>query len=723
MITHRTFQGERPIVQPLNLDNDQASFALDCYLHSSGLDPLRDNLVIRPGCSGAQSLYRVCGEILCWDNFTTFARSPVIDDQYNRVYWTQCAAPGLMVQQADDMTDNSAGYNLSLLAPPAAAPTVSLDRPGAVDIQFVLTLVDTCNEVPGTAGDPNATPPIPATPATGAVEIAPSPLSNVISYVDGVDGVEVSAYVPLDTCPDGSYRYGRKRIYAVIGGQTYFLEEFPRNQASWVGDPLVVDTGTPVTLSTTGTSTLLTPRAGLLLGGNASDTAFVYTYVTQFGEETAPSPASAVIRYNDGVDCVDVSFPPPPVVVGAPAIETVYLYMAVAGEFYRVAVEDLTALGSPLPNPITVTICPLDDDFITNPDPATGIGLPLLSANYDPAPEELCGLVGLPNGVMAGFTNQGDADKCRESGTVYFSEPYQPHAWPYSRKVGYKVTALVKIPEGLLVLGLADDHMTIFTGSTGQVMRERVLETYQSCIDPRSVIRVRGGAAWSCPDGVAVYGAGQVQVLSAGVISREQWQRLNPHDMVFGRYEERLLIYPQSPEPVDDTVNQRSQWDFTPGMGILYNIARQDFTRLSQGNVSATYIDGRNDTTWLAFGGTLAHFNAGEKMVAHWVSKPHIVPGARVFNSARMEFEAETELQLFRSTNQAVAGRTEEADEMDENTPFWSKAWPDEKPHRIESAGRRWNVRFGLKTTGRERVRALFVASDMRELLKTRAPA
>ena len=288
---------------------------MDAYLHSSGLDPLRANLPVRSGFSGAQSLFRVCGEILQWDRFTTFARSPVIDDRYNRIYWTTCTSPGLMVQQAQAMTDNSAGYDLGLLQPPAEAPSVTVDRGGpgvsTTPVRFVITLVDTCSYDPG---DPDAVPPV---PPSGAVETGPSATSNGLAYLDGVDGVSLRTYVPPATCADGSFRYARKRIYALIGGQYYFLDEIPRNQSLWSVEPLVVDTASPVVLPSGPPNAQVAPRATLTIGGNQRDTAFVYTWVSQFGEETQPSPASPVLTYDDGTDCVTVSFPPPPAAPGA----------------------------------------------------------------------------------------------------------------------------------------------------------------------------------------------------------------------------------------------------------------------------------------------------------------------------------------------------------------------------------------------------------------------
>ncbi len=568
MISFRVFSGERPVVEPLNLEDHQASYCRDCYLHTSGLDPLRGNKLIEAGYVTAKTLFRAGGHFIQMDTWTDFARSPIVQDKFERIYFTQCSDPGLKVVECGDLADNMAGVNLSDLAAPTSAPVATVIEHGGTD--------DTLKA-----------------------------------------------------------------------------------------------------------------------------TSFVVTYVTVRDEETAPSPASSVVSWNDGVDGMTISLPS----TSDSDIAFMRVYMAIEGEYFLV--DEVPAAQTSL------VVDPLDDDLTgdaDDPDDLTGV--PLTTKECDAPPKELCGLVGLPNGVLAGFSNDGD---CQVTGTVHFSKPYEPHCWPvtYRFKIRYKIVALATVPEGVLVL--TEGQPSIITGSTPDVMDEHTLETYHSCRDPRSVIHLGEAVFWSSPDGVAVYGGRTIKVISENVWSREQWQALNPDAMLFAAYEDQLVIYPQAVRPVGSGL---PDWvagtEPKQGEGFLFNFKRGDITRLSQGDVHAALYDVEEDCLWLVRGDHLERFNEGEPLVAEWVSKPFVVAGARTFNSARLIPQAETELLLFRADNEAEAMRVNRADEV--GTPFWVKSISHQRPFRLKSAGRRWGVRFGFRLLGLERLRAAFFSSDMREI-------
>ncbi|WP_020396479.1 hypothetical protein [Thiolinea disciformis] len=568
MIQFRNFSGERPLIEPLNLQDDQASYCRDCYLHTTGLDPLRAGLFVKTGFAAAKTLFRAGAQFIYMSRWTHFARSPIVQDKFERIYFTQCDQPGLQVIQCKDLANDVVGVNLSLLKAPTIAPVATLIEHG---------------------GDED----------------------------------------------------------------------------------------------------------------NDKYTTFVVTYVTVRDEETAPSPASNQLQYSDGIDGVSLSLP----ATTDADIQFMRVYMAIEGEYFLV--KEVAASTS------SIAIDPLDDDLVpdaNNPDDLTGT--PLLTANCSPPPKELCGLTALPNGVLAGFTHDGE---CQVTSTIHFSTPYVPHCWPteYRFKIRYKVVALAAIPEGVLVL--TEGKPSIITGSTPDVMDEHTLETYHSCADARSVTYLGDAVVWSSPDGVAVYGGRTIKILSGLIWSREQWQLLNPKAMLFGVYEDNLVIYPQAPSAASAGLpDWVANTEPKAGEGFLYHLGRQDITRLSQGDAHAVLSDVEEDCLWVVRGDALERFNEGNPLVAEWISKPFVVQGARTFNSARLIPQAETELLLFRSSNLARAGRVDMADE--ERIPFWSRAINHELPFRLASAGRRWQTRFGFRLLGKERLRAAFFSSDMREL-------
>lgn len=661
MIKLSLFSGERPKVEPLNLSNEQASYCRDCYLHSSGMDALRGGKFVRDGATFSDTIYKAGNKLIVMDDWTDFVRSPIITDKFERIYYTQrgfLPPPGLFVTSYNELQDNVQGVNLSLIVPPDAAPTANHIGQGLKNVSFLVDYI--------TAGAGNN-----------------SQVSEKLAIREGEDDVIISFPSAASKGADSV------NVYAVFGPlanpKYYLMAEAGEDDESITFLDFELDTSSPVAGFLFTTLSYDAPTASLYKEtADLNSTNFVVTYITVRDEETAPSPLSETIWYKDGVDAVNLVLPTS---TNAQYV-SMRVYMAIDGDYYAVAEVPI--------GQATLLIDPLDDDLIVNAeeDPNTIVGTRLTTQTYDPPPEDLIGLIGLPNGVMAGFTNDGDGEV---TGTVHFSEPYQPHAWPvdYRIKIKYKIEALAVVPEGLLVL--TRGKPSLITGSTPEVMDEHTLESQQSCTDYRAVVSIGDAVCWASPDGVAVYGGRSIKVLSEDVWSREQWQALQPYQMIMGLYEGRLMIYPIISEE-----------------GILYDIKRGDITRLSEGAVRACLYDVETDALYVARGDNVELFNEGELLEAQWVSKPHIVPAARTFNSARLIAEAPTQVLLYKADNDYLMA--------DEAAPFWTKditVGKGQRPFRVKSAGRMRAIRYGfiIPAAVKNRVRAFELAQDMRELV------
>ena len=426
------------------------------------------------------------------------------------------------------------------------------------------------------------------------------------------------------------------------------------------------------------------PVATVTSNGNddqLSSTRFLVTHVSNEGEETGPVFIGNTIDYEDGIDDVTVSIPT------AANMQFTRVYMEIAGEW--IIVSELPATQG------SVTYAPLDDDLAQSQTFNNSVlGATLLTENFAPPVAGLIGLKGLPNGSLAAFTNDGVG---QVDGTVHISYPYQPHAWPidYRFPIKYEIEALEPVPEGLLVL--TQGRHSIITGSTPDVMDEHVLETHHSCLDYRSVVNMGDVVFWSSPDGIAMYGGRQIRIVSKDVFTREQWQSLTPDNMIFGIYESRIIIYPQVSS------------DMYGDAGLIYNIERNDVTRISRGQIHALLYDVEDDALFIADGDNLERFNEGEYLQGEWISKTHIVPAAKTHSSMRIIPEGETEVSLYRSDNDL--GRADQKKES-----FWQKLIAHQRPFRIKSMGRMRSFRVGFKLIGRKRMRMAQIAQDMREI-------
>ena len=241
---------------------------------------------------------------------------------------------------------------------------------------------------------------------------------------------------------------------------------------------------------------------------------YVYTWYTQFDEESVPSPPSVGINVSDG-QTVPVTIP----VAGVslpPNLESVRLYRTNGGPFLFVS-----------ETPIAVVLAnPVINDAVKNID----LGEALISQSFYPPPNNIHGLIGLASGSFAAFHDN----------RVVFSEPYQPHAWPpeYEKIFDYPVVALGTYGNTLVVATTGYTYLVSGIDPRSQSV-DRVPDPYP-CVSKRSMVSADHGVIYASAEGLVFVGLGGTQVLTRELMTREEWQRFNPstmHGVIFdGRY-------------------------------------------------------------------------------------------------------------------------------------------------------------------------------------------
>ena len=251
-------------------------------------------------------------------------------------------------------------------------------------------------------------------------------------------------------------------------------------------------------------------------------TYYAYTYVNDFGWESAPSPVSTEnTRYADMTATLSAFAAPPS---GNYNIETIRIYKSQTG-------TDTTNFF--FLREISVGTSSTEDD---NRD----LGEVLETTNWLPAPgceigagitspeEDLLSLVPMWNGMMAGIS--GNA--------VRVCEPYAPYAWPKA----YEVIPPDGSPVGMGVWGqnlliLTTSRPVLVNGSGPDGLDQQKIEMPQGCVAPRSIVSMGAGVAWASEDGLCWYGNGGPRILTAGIMLREDWQALSPSSIIGCMYE------------------------------------------------------------------------------------------------------------------------------------------------------------------------------------------
>jgi len=247
---------------------------------------------------------------------------------------------------------------------------------------------------------------------------------------------------------------------------------------------------------------------------------YIATHVTDWGEESAPCDPTASVEV-DKNDTVDLVLPTPPT---GRYITHWRLYRSnsgTTGAAFQLVVEQAT---SDLTFTDTVKaadlgeVCPsIGPDGLAHwGEPATRLGSNgLISAK---ANSYMRGLVGMPNGVMAGFVDN----------FVAFCDPYHPYAWPVAYQIALKfpIVGLGVFGQTLFVGTIANP--SFISGADSASMSEQMLPESQACVSARSIVSATGGVLYASPDGVCYASSNGVEVITTALFSREDWQLLTP---------------------------------------------------------------------------------------------------------------------------------------------------------------------------------------------------
>lgn len=241
-------------------------------------------------------------------------------------------------------------------------------------------------------------------------------------------------------------------------------------------------------------------------------TAYVWTYENDLAQESAPSRATAPILRPDGIS-VTVTMPtalPSGYSVYGITTKNVYrLVTGTGGTAYKF-------VGS-----VPLATADFVDDL---PDEETGPRL-LVSEDWDLPPDDLEGILPLPNGCMAGFfANQ-----------LCFSEPGFPHAWPvkYRKTADSKIVAIANI-DTTIVIGTESVVQTA-TGTSPENYAMSQPGEKQACVSKLGMRFLDGlGVVFPSPDGYQLCrgSAGSVVNLTEKTFTRRQWQERNPETIL-----------------------------------------------------------------------------------------------------------------------------------------------------------------------------------------------
>jgi len=551
------FKGIAPAVSPRLLAEGIGQTAENVDLESGRLVPILDNLdgfsntTSVPTSidldSGTKNSIFVYNKERWLNNFANntdidLLDSPVINDGYDRIYFTGSTYPR-MSHNTSILGASSpyptVDYRLGVPAP-ASAPTLS-STTGTADSGAVaddVSYVFTFVSSAGEEGPPSAAT-TPQTRSNGQ-SITVTTATSVPSHPTGSGNFNFVGITPKVTVT----RSGSNTISAIT-------VDNPAGNGHYTSAPSVTISGGGGS-SATATAVIENNKVTSV---NVTNAGSGYTSDPDVSFGAAIAGTKRIYRSNTGSTNTDFQF-----LVELPITTSAHVDNA-----------DSDTLGEILPS--TTWIGPPDDDLSLYPN------------------GQMLGLTFVANGIFAGFSGN----------MLCFSEPFLPHAWP----ADYRLT-LEDIIVGLGVTGNGVAVLTegppYFVGGTDAGSMTAVkLDSAQACLNKNSIVDMGDYVLYAGPDGLVAISGNEVQIVSKGVISPEQWKdaagTFRPAAISAFRYKETYVAF-----------------DLSSSTGWVYDPKSQEsmFTTLSSASaVRGGYEDKTNGDLYLIVGDNIFKYREG----------------------------------------------------------------------------------------------------------------
>jgi len=309
--------------------------------------------------------------------------------------------------------------------------------------------------------------------------------------------------------------------------------------------------------------------------------AYVITFVSEMGEEGPPSSASNLVTMKpDGSSTLTMGTAP----VGSYAVTHKRIYRS-------------STVGSTAQWQFVAEVAVATTTY-TDTKKQSELGEVLPSEDWVAPPAGLKGLRMMANGAAVGFVGK----------TLYFSEPNLPHAWPHQYPIDHDIVGIGTF--GQYVAVMTTSYPYLFEGVDPAAMSSRRLNLPQACVSKRSILETGGGVIYASPDGLVEVGS-QNDVISRGLISRDQWQSYAPSSIQSHVYNGRIHCFYDN-----GTTRGALVFDFS-GQGAVLTTTTTGATNA----VTAGFYDATTDKLYLAQGTNIVRFDQGSAQTYVWKSK------------------------------------------------------------------------------------------------------
>ena len=345
---------------------------------------------------------------------------------------------------------------------------------------------------------------------------------------------------------------------------------------------------------------------GLVTGGTVptESRAYLYTFVTQWGEESAPAPvatstvdgnangswalsAMQVAPTNNGVTTTTVSYNSVSGVVtltmdtnyglrakeqitlagitvtgtvvlngtwriiGTASTNQITLQLAAgltftsatAGTWTRLAPHNTASMTKRIYRTATAADGTTNYYFVAE--------IPVATTTYDDAKlaKDLSGVIPsitwvMPPADLQGIISLPGGVHCGFSGNILcFSDPYHPYAWPtaYQLTSDYPIVGVGSFGQTVVVGTSGVPYLT--SGANPAFMSMAKLAYAWPCLAKRGMVSFGGNVYFPTNEGLASIGQGGESIITAPLYSQVDWEALNPASFIAASYNNNYYAY------------------------------------------------------------------------------------------------------------------------------------------------------------------------------------
>jgi len=405
--------------------------------------------------------------------------------------------------------------------------------------------------------------------------------------------------------------------------------------------------------------------------------AYRYTYVTAMGEESAPSPASAVVTGNANGSWT-VALPSTGPANSASIVSVTKSATAVtvqtSGEMtYRVgaqvAISGVVGMTD-LNGTHTITDAPAPDQFVVAlataqtytsggtvamvaPWNTTGMTkriyrtvtgaagetkfqlvdeVPVATTSYTDAvttpgevlatkewalpPGDLQGIVSLPNGGLAGFSGN----------QLCYSEPDYPHAWPekYRHQLDCAIVALGPFDRSIAIATTSTPYVATGT-DPAQVSLDKIDEVHP-CVSAAGAARFSFGLMFPTRNGLVLLGSGGLRTVTTDLSTGREWKTERPETLIAAAVDGAYYALHQ---PVETA----------PYRLLIINRNEPASFLKSSVTADALYCNHSTGNLYLVVGNKIYQWDANraERLTFFWRSKDFVFPEGATVAAARID--------------------------------------------------------------------------------------